>query len=132
MSFRYATKRKISTVSILILAAWIMALVISLPMYIEAPGFSNFHAMDEDSIRNITLGGCMPPVDYESRGFVLYSSILAFIIPSFILGGLQSSIMYRKHFLQGRRVERVKAEVKRFGTIEEVSQKFLSYIIGGS
>ena len=89
-----------------------MALIISTPMYVDAPGFSNFaHIMTNESIRDTSLGGCMPPIDHESRGFVLYSSILAFLIPFFILGGLQSSIMYRKMIIQRKKVERSKAQV---------------------
>jgi len=84
---QYAIKRKLRTVTIMILSAWVMALIISTPMYIDAPGFSNFaHIMDNTTILDNSLGGCMPPVDPQSRGFVLYSSILAFILPAFILG----------------------------------------------
>ena len=91
--FRYAIKRKLRTVTCLILGAWFMALVISLPMHIDAPGFSNFNnIMNKTTILDNNLGGCMPPVDPLSSGFVLYSSILAFFIPALILGGLQSSL----------------------------------------
>ena len=111
---RYAIKRKLRTVTIMILSAWVMALIISTPMYIDAPGFSNFaHLMNDTTILDNSLGGCMPPVDYDSRGFVLYSSILAFILPGFILGGLQASIMYRKHTIQQKKVERSKEQVRK-------------------
>eukprot|EP00092_Neocalanus_flemingeri_P063222 GFUD01076448.1.p1 GENE.GFUD01076448.1~~GFUD01076448.1.p1 ORF type:complete len:410 (-),score=81.96 GFUD01076448.1:117-1346(-) len=110
---QYAIKRKLRTVTIMILSAWVMGLIISTPMYIDAPGFSNFaHIMNETTIKNNSLGGCMPPVDHDSRGFVLYSSILAFIIPAFILGGLQASIMYRKMIIQRKRVERSKEQAQ--------------------
>jgi len=110
---KYAIKRKLRTVTVMIFSAWIMALIISTPMYIDAKGFSNFaNIMTEETVKNDTLGGCMPPIDHDSRGFVLYSSILAFIIPAFILGGLQASIMYRKMVIQQKRVERSKAQAK--------------------
>ena len=97
------------TVTILIVSAWLVALLISTPMYVDAPGFSNFHhIMTDESILNTTTGGCMPPVDDKSSGFVLYSSILAFIIPALVLAGLQSSIMYRRSTIQNARVIRAK------------------------
>jgi len=105
--FEYATKRKIRTVTIMVVSAWLVALLISTPMYIDAPGFSNFHhLMNETTIKNTSLTGCMPPVDPDSSGFVLYSGILAFIIPFFVLIGLQSSIMYRRSALQTTRINR--------------------------
>jgi len=111
--FQYAIKRKLRTVTCLILGAWFMALVISLPMHIDAPGFSNFNnIMNKTTILDNNLGGCMPPVDPLSSGFVLYSSILAFFIPALILGGLQSSIMYRKSRIQLKRVERSKEQAQ--------------------
>ena len=52
-----------STIHILMVLAWCMGLVISSPMYIDHPGFSNFyHIMTEDSIMDNSKGGCMPPV----------------------------------------------------------------------
>jgi len=105
--FEYATKRKIRTVTILVVSAWLIALLISTPMYVDAPGFSNFtHIMTNASIRNTSQGGCMPPVDPGSSGFVLYSGILAFIIPFLVLIGLQSSIMYRRSTIQATRITR--------------------------
>ena len=96
-----------STITLLIALAWVMALVISLPMYIDRPGFSNFnHLMNESSILDNSLGGCMPPVDPDSVGFVLYSGCLAFVIPFIILGALQSAILYRRRVIQGRRLKR--------------------------
>ena len=46
----------------MVVAAWIMALAISLPMHIDWPGFSNLNSLTEDIIENNSLGGCMPPV----------------------------------------------------------------------
>jgi len=110
---QYAIKRKLRTVTILILSAWVMALIISTPMYVDAPGFSNFaNIMTMESIKNTSISGCMPPIDHDSRGFVLYASTLAFLIPFFILGGLQSSIMYRKMIIQRKKVERSKAQAQ--------------------
>jgi len=107
---QYAIKRKLRTVTILILSAWVVALIISLPMHVDAPGFSNFNfQMNETTIQT---DGCLPPVFPESQGFVLYSSTLAFIIPSIILAGLQSSIMYRKMTIQSKKVERSKAQAQ--------------------
>ena len=52
-----------STIHILMVLAWCMGLVISSPMYIDYPGFSNFyHIMNETTIMDNSKGGCMPPV----------------------------------------------------------------------
>lgn len=103
----YATKRKMSTIKVLISLAWVMALVISLPMYIDSPGFSNFaNIMNETTILDNNLGGCMPPVDEASVGFVLYSGCLAFVIPFIILGALQSAILFRRRVIQARKLDR--------------------------
>ena len=59
----YATKRKKSTIILMIVSAWLMALVVSVPMYVDCPGFSNFtNIMTEESITDNSVGGCMPPV----------------------------------------------------------------------
>ena len=105
--FEYATKRKMSTIKLLISLAWVMALVISLPMYIDSPGFSNFaNIMNETTIQDNSLGGCMPPVDPPSVGFVLYSGCLAFVIPFIVLGALQAAILYRRRAIQGKKLKR--------------------------
>ena len=56
-------ERNMKRTTVMIFAAWCMALVISLPMHIYAPGFANF---------NVTEGileaqDCMPPVTEESK-----------------------------------------------------------------
>ena len=52
-----------STIHILMVLAWCMGLVISSPMYIDSPGFSNFYnIMNESTIMDNSKGGCMPPV----------------------------------------------------------------------
>ena len=105
--FEYATKRKMSTIELLISLAWVIALVISLPMYIDSPGFSNFaNIMNETTILDNNLGGCMPPVDPDSVGFVLYSGCLAFVMPFIVLGILQGAILYRRRAIQGRKLAR--------------------------
>ena len=56
----YVTKRKRSTAILMIVSAWIMGLLISTPMYIDAPGFSN---LNRDIINNDNGSvNCMPPV----------------------------------------------------------------------
>ena len=105
--FEYATKRKMSTINTKISLAWVMALVISLPMYIDSPGFSNFaNIMNETTIKDNRLGGCMPPVDPHSVGFDLYSGCLAFVIPFIVLGALQGAILYRRRVIQARKLKR--------------------------
>lgn len=105
--FKYATERKMSTITTMISLAWVMALVISLPMYIDSPGFSNFaNIMNETTIRDTRLGGCMPPVDPDSVGFDLYSGCLAFVIPFIVLGALQAAILSRRRVIQARKLKR--------------------------
>ena len=48
----------------MILGAWCMALVISLPMHINSPGFSNFSNVTDESLKE---GGCLPPVGVDSK-----------------------------------------------------------------
>ena len=86
--------------SLMIVTAWILSLLISTPMHIDAPGFSNF----KNLVTEETFTDCMPPVDDDSIGFVLYSSTLAFFIPFLILGGLQSVIFYKRKTSQDKRV----------------------------
>jgi len=97
----------------MIISAWIMGLVISTPMYIDQPGFSNFtrEINITDEIYNSTSGpinkvNCMPPVLEDSFGFVLYAGMLAFVIPSIILGGLQFSILYHLRLRQRNKIKR--------------------------
>ena len=61
---RYAAQeeRKRRLANMMVVAAWIMALAISLPMHIDTPGFSNLNNLTELIIENNSLGGCMPPV----------------------------------------------------------------------
>ena len=55
--------RNLRPTTLMILGAWLMALVISLPMHIDAPGFANFLVTD-DSIKE---EGCFPPVGVDSK-----------------------------------------------------------------
>ena len=88
--------------SLMIVTAWILSLLISTPMHIDAPGFSNFKNLVTEETFDET--DCIPPVDDDSIGFVLYSSTLAFFIPFLILGGLQSVIFYKRKTSQDKRV----------------------------
>lgn len=75
---KYATERNALFVNLSILFSWLMGLVVSLPMHIHKEHFSNFSSL-------ISGGDCMPPVDFLSSGYVIYSAILAFVLPTFIL-----------------------------------------------
>ena len=100
--YRYArtvADKDMRTTTVMIVSAWIMAFIISSPMHLDIPGFSTFPKMTEEASVD-----CMPPVDPDSLGFVLYSSTLAFFIPFLILGGLQSFIFYKRNTVQSKRV----------------------------
>ena len=65
---RYAemlANRNMRRTTLMILGAWCMALVISLPLHIDAPGFVNFNVTDES-----LLEGCQPPVGVDSKGSI--------------------------------------------------------------
>ena len=100
---KMVAEKNLQSTTFMIIGAWVMSVIISSPMFIDAPGFSNFHhIMNETSIKG--HDGCMPPVDPDSLGFVLYSSILAFFIPFIVLGGLQGIIFYKRNHFQMKRV----------------------------
>ena len=111
--------RNMRRTTLMILGAWCMALVICLPMHINAPGFANFDVTEK------TAEDCMPPVFEDSKeiisniysvvvakferflclkGFVLYSSNLAFFIPFVAIGFLQFAIFYKRSQFQNQRV----------------------------
>ena len=61
--------------------------------YSNSPGFSNFHDLTTaETIQDNSKGGCAPPIDPLSKGFVLYAGILAFVIPSIVLAVLQAGL----------------------------------------
>ena len=61
--FEYVSKRSVRSASIQILGAWLMGLIISSPMFADKPGFSNWNnLMNDESIKDNKMGGCMPPV----------------------------------------------------------------------
>ena len=54
----------------MILSAWCMALVISLPMHINSPGFSNFSNVTDEILKT---EGCLPPVGVDSKESIFQS-----------------------------------------------------------
>ena len=60
--------RNMRRTTLMILGAWCMALVISLPLNIDAPGFVNFNVTDE-SLETVE-GNCAPPVGVDSKGSI--------------------------------------------------------------
>lgn len=119
-TFRYFTAEKRRMASLLVAAAWLGALLVSLPMYIPYKGFSCLDCLNETSISNSTWA-CMPPVtlkhllhspvfylcqvdpDCEAWGFVLYSSTLAFLLPSLALAALQLGVLHSYRHREIRR-----------------------------
>ena len=58
-----ATRRMLRT-TLMILGAWCMGLVISLPLHGDAPGFINFNVTNESLAEP---GGCIPPILPDSK-----------------------------------------------------------------
>merc|ERR1712080_355150 len=83
-------------VDLIIAFSWAMGFMVALPMHMDKPGFSNWS--------NLLKWVCAPPVDSDSIGFIKYSAILAFIIPSIILFGLHSAIFVKMRSFQKRRL----------------------------
>ena len=68
---RYAemvANRDMRRTTLMILGAWCMALVISLPVNIDAPGFVNFNVTDD--LLKTEAGFCAPPVAPDCKGSI--------------------------------------------------------------
>ena len=85
---RYATGQTLSCSTKMISAAWVIGLVISLPMHLEQPGFSSWASSD---LGNTTFH-CIPPQDAAHLGYNMYAAIMAFILPGIIIIGFYVAI----------------------------------------
>ena len=87
--------------TVMILAAWCMALVISLPMHIYAPGFANFNVTDE----TLEVQDCMPPVLEESTERI-YVLLLCRVYKGFMFKGICSVLQQSRilHPIRGHRI----------------------------
>lgn len=105
---KYASNRSGMMVNLLLLFAWTMPLVISLPMHINHPPFSNWNSLLYENGTEKT--DCMPPVDEFSQGWILHAGILAFIIPTILLIVINSLIWNKMNSWQERRVGMAKQQ----------------------
>ena len=87
-----------------ILSAWLLGLAVSLPMYIESGGFSNWH--------KVSSRACYPPNDKQSRGYSIYAAFMAFIIPFTIIIVLYIAIAIKMRSLSKKRLERMSTKVR--------------------
>ena len=87
----------------LILSAWLLGLAVSLPMYIESEGFSNWH--------NTSSTACYPPNGQQSRGYSIYAAFMAFIIPFTTIIVLYIAIAVKMRSISKRRLERLSTKV---------------------
>ncbi|XP_023345574.1 tyramine/octopamine receptor [Eurytemora carolleeae] len=101
-------KRNTLTTNLLLIFSWLMALLISLPMFVEKEGFSNWPT----SVRNNSMEECIPPVEPASTGYVLYAGLLAFIFPSLVLICLYAVIAHKMRETQQQRIDKAFVEVR--------------------
>lgn len=96
-----------TTTNITILSAWLLGLVVALPMFISRPGFSNWSS----SALHTNLTACYPPNDEKSRGFSIYAAFLAFIIPFTVLILLYLAIALKMRSISQLKLLRLNTKV---------------------
>ena len=105
---RYATGQTITLTNWMILLAWVMGLVISLPMHLEQPGFSSWSS---SSSINSTYH-CIPPQDAAHLGYNMYAAILAFILPALVLACFYAAIAIK---LKGYHIGNKRSDMTKVG-----------------
>ena len=110
--FRPTTYNTITstTTNVTILSAWLLGLAVSLPMYIESPGFCNWTL---PTLHN-NLTTCRPPNDENSRGFSIYAAFMAFIIPFTVLIVLYLAIALKMRSISQLKLLRLNTRVSFF------------------
>ena len=88
-------------VTILIMFAWVMALVISLPMHITYPGFSCWY----------NSYACSPMDDLDSAGYRIFSAILEFIVPAILVIVLNFAIVVKIRIRSQLKISRIQQMV---------------------
>ena len=88
-------------VTILIMFAWVMALVISLPMHITYPGFSSWYSSY----------ACSPMDDLDSAGYRIFSAILEFIVPAILVIVLNFAIVVKIRIRSQLKISRIQEMV---------------------
>lgn len=113
--FRPTTYNTITstTTNVTIFSAWLLGLAVSLPMYIESPGFCNWN--NTTLLRlNTNLTACRPPNDEKSRGFSIYAAFMAFIIPFTVLIVLYLAIALKMRSISKLKLLRLNTRVGYF------------------
>ena len=103
----YAIEKTHWCVYFLIGFAWLMACIISFPMYIRFNKFSNWTRTVEKN-----FNACSTPAEPSSKGWVLFAGILAFILPMLILTTLYIAIGLRMRKRQSGKITRAKTNLK--------------------
>ena len=107
----YATWKNFLT-NLLIPFAWIMSLLIILPMHIDYPGFSNWSSTFLQHLDHLEeFHGCSPPHGPESAGFNIYAAIMTFIMPFLTLIILYVTIAIRLRSRTEKKISRIKKQV---------------------
>ena len=113
--FRPTTYNTITstTTNFTILSAWLLGLAVSLPMYIESPGFCNWN--NTTLLLNDNVTACRPPNDEKSRGFSIYAAFMAFIIPFTVLIILYLAIALKMRSISKQKLHRLNTRVGDLG-----------------
>lgn len=103
----YATQTSNLFTNVLIVLAWVVACVISFPMYVNVKSFSNWRRVVERHTET-----CAPPTDPASAGYVIYAGTMAFIVPAVVLTSLYVAVGHHMRARQRARIGRAQKVVK--------------------
>ena len=122
-----------------ILLAWLVAVLVALPMYIDRPGFSNWTVITRQldtgelrcylyllilitqtilitadtnfTSRNNNFTACSPPYDDLSKGYSVYAALIAFIIPIAVLIFFYLVITIKMRSKTQTKIKRIKSKI---------------------
>ena len=135
----YAARSGSLATNISIMLAWLVAVLVALPMYIDSPGFSNWtvitrqlntgelwwypsfynslaqtiliSANTNSTSKNNNFTSCSPPYDDLSKGYSVYAALVAFIIPVAILISCYLVITIKMRSKTQTKIKRIKSKI---------------------
>ena len=134
----YAARSGSLATNISIMLAWLVAMLVALPMYIDRPGFSNWtvitrqlntgelcylsfynslaqttliSANTNSTSKNNNFTSCSPPYDDLSKGYSVYAALVAFIIPVAILISCYLVIAIKMRSKTQTKIKRIKSKI---------------------
>ena len=97
-----------------------MALVISLPMHIDYPGFSTWsQSFDGEST------SCAPTNDPGSAGYSIFSAILGFILPAIVIILLNFAIVLKMRIRSQLKIYKIRKMVILIKLIQYLSTELI-------